>query len=114
MFCLLVGSDVDHQPPTYNNECSHHVEAACTIFSGSALVFDAQAAYLCVRQTDITHWSHVSARHLKRMWHGQTFQVKSRKRINDKCHRETMERLIGMELETDVRDSRGQRDKEYR
>lgn len=35
-----------------------------------------------------------------------TFQVRSRKRINDKCHREKMERLIGIELEA-VRETAG-------
>lgn len=34
------------------------------------------------------------------MRQSETFQVKSRKRINDKCHRDKMEGLIGMELKT--------------
>lgn len=41
----------------------------------------------------------VTARDSKRVMQSETFQAKSRKRINDKCHREEMERLTGIKLD---------------
>lgn len=47
------------------------------------------------------------------MRQGENFQMKCRKRINDKCHREKTERLVGIELVMGE-GQQGQEDKEYR
>lgn len=80
----------------------------------SCTVFDAPTADPCVLHRLTQPWNHVTVRDLKRTRQSETFQLKSRKRINDKWHGEKMERLIGVQGSRRPRDSRGQEDKQYR